>query len=701
MSESENELNPVVEVIAPEPVAEVAAPSEAAAPVEVAAPMEPAAPTNGFGLLALEGRLVETLASLGYEQPTPIQAETIPLLLSGRDVLGQAQTGTGKTAAFALPMIQRIDASLRKVQVLVLAPTRELAIQVADAFERYAKAFPKVRTAVIYGGAGYDAQLRQLKAGAQVVVGTPGRVMDHMRRGSLLLDSLRGLVLDEADEMLQMGFAEDVEWILSQSPAERQIALFSATMPPAIRKIAETHLKDPAQITIAQKAATADTIEQRYVVASTRNKEATLARILEAEPIDAAIVFVKTRSSTEPLADYLSMQGHRAAALNGDVAQKQRERIIEELRSGKIDIVVATDVAARGLDVQRISHVFNYDLPTDSEAYVHRIGRTGRAGRSGQAILFVHPKDRRKLQNLERATRKRIEPMEMPSVGAVNARRVEKFHAKITAAMTHRTTAEFAAIVEQYRAANNVSIESVAAALASLVNQSRPLLAKQDVQLSSMSLDGDNRAKRRAREAELRGPRSESAPSPAQHERRGGRNERYGFEAPLESSLEETFDGDLAEGSPGDSEYFQSLSQGFGGEMETFRIEVGHAQQVRPGNIVGAIANESGLDSSAIGRIRIFDEFSTVDLPAGMPQELLAKLRRVWVAGRQLRISRMTGGSREGFGRSERRPRNDGPRNDGPRGEGRPSFGKPFKKRPHGERDFGGGNHRKKRQFSR
>jgi ATP-dependent RNA helicase DeaD len=692
MSEAENELN--VEVVARAPQESVVPELVAPEPVVAETPA-PVASTNGFGLLSLDQRIVETLAALNYEQPTPIQAETIPLLLSGRDLLGQAQTGTGKTAAFALPMIQRIDAGLRKTQVLVLAPTRELAIQVGDAFERYAKAFPKIRTAVIYGGAGYDAQLRQLKAGAHVVVGTPGRVMDHMRRGSLLLDSLRGLVLDEADEMLQMGFAEDVEWILSQSPSDRQIALFSATMPPAIRKIAETHLKNPAQITIAQKAATADTIEQRYVVASTRNKEATLARILEAEPIDAAIVFVKTRSSTEPLAEYLSMQGHRAAALNGDVAQKQRERIIDELRSGKIDIVVATDVAARGLDVQRISHVFNYDLPTDSEAYVHRIGRTGRAGRSGQAILFVHPKDRRKLQNLERATRQRIDLMDMPSIEAVNARRVEKFHAKITAALTHRTTAEFAAIIEKYRADHNVSIESVAAALASLVNQSRPLLAKNDMSLSSMSLDGDNRAKRRAREAEVRGPRHEGAPSPAQHERRGGRNERFGFEGPLEGSMEETFGDDFAEASESDSDYFRSLSQGSNGEMETFRIEVGHAQQVRPGNIVGAIANESGLDSSAIGKIKIFDEFSTVDLPAGMPQELLAKLRRVWVAGRQLRISRMTGGSREGFGRSERRGRNEGPRS-----EERPSFGKPFKKRPSGEREFGG-NHRKKRQFSR
>ncbi len=443
---------------------------------------EAAKPENAFAKLGLNESLVRSLESFGYDTPTPIQAETIPFILAGRDVLGQAQTGTGKTAAFALPALQGIDLSQRRPQVLVLTPTRELAIQVAEAFEKYAGSMRGLRVVPIYGGQDYSIQLRALDRGVQVIVGTPGRVMDHMRRGSLPLDGLKTLVLDEADEMLRMGFAEDVEWVLTQLPTERQIALFSATLPDPIRRIAQRHLNDPAEITIRQKTATADTIRQRYFVAANHQKDAALARILEAEPTDGVIIFVKMRSTTEPLADFLAQHGHRAAALSGELAQKQRAKIVDSLRSGEIDIVVATDVAARGLDVQRISHVINYDLPFDSEAYVHRIGRTGRAGRSGEAILFVHPRDQRHLKNLERATRQVIEPMELPTNRAINKLRIARFHEKITAALTHPEMEAFTSIVEQYARDKELPAHHIAAALALLANGEKPLLLKDTVQ---------------------------------------------------------------------------------------------------------------------------------------------------------------------------------------------------------------------------
>ncbi len=404
-----------------------------------------------FEELNLSGPLLQAIQNAGYSTATPIQARAIPLLLAGRDVLGQAQTGTGKTAAFAVPMLQGIDLDQKVPQVLVLTPTRELAIQVAEAFKRYAAGLPGLRVAPIYGGQDYQVQFRHLDRGVHVVVGTPGRVMDHINRGSLKLDALRGLVLDEADEMLQMGFADDVDWILTKAPAQRQIALFSATMPDAIRRIAQRHLRNPAEITIKQKAATADTVRQRFVVVNPHQKEVVLARVLEAEPIDGVLVFVNTKSTTEPLAEYLSSQGHRTAALSSDVPQSQRERIIEGLRSGKLDVIVATDVAARGLDVQRISHVINYDFPTDSEGYVHRIGRTGRAGRSGNAIMFLHPRGRHLLRRIEHATRQTIEPMEIPTTEAINQRRVARFHERITAGMAHPDLATFTSLVEQYR----------------------------------------------------------------------------------------------------------------------------------------------------------------------------------------------------------------------------------------------------------
>jgi ATP-dependent RNA helicase DeaD len=576
-------------------------------------------PEITFRSFALSEPLQQAIERSGYTHPTPIQARTIPLLLEGRDVLGQAQTGTGKTAAFALPLLERIDVQVRKPQVLVLTPTRELAIQVAESFEKYAHHLRGLRVVPIYGGQDYQIQFRELDRGVQIVVGTPGRVMDHMRRGSLSLEGLRTLVLDEADEMLRMGFAEDVEWVLTQSPAQRQIALFSATMPAEIRRIAQQHLQDPAEITIEQRTATADTIRQRYVVAASHQKEVALSRILEAEPIDGVIVFVKMRSTTEPLAEYLQSCGHRAVALNGDVAQKQRERIIDNLRAGKVNIVVATDVAARGLDVQRISHVINYDLPFDSEAYVHRIGRTGRAGRSGEAILFVHPRERRLLHRLENATRHRIEPMEIPSNRVINKQRMQRFHDRITETIAHPEVATFASVIEQYRRKNeSITVEQIAAALAVLANGEQPLLLKEDVKVESFF---EERSRGRGR--------------PERGERRAhGRDEFRRDDLRRDDFRRDDARRDRTER--------HRPRERHEGPMETFRLEVGMAHQVKPGNIVGAIANELGIDSAYIGRIEIHEEHSTVDLPEGMPAELFQVLKKVRVGGRKLNITRLS-----------------------------------------------------------
>ncbi len=558
----------------------------------------PEAPANAsqFAALGLNEALTIAVERAGYSVPTPIQAQTIPPLLTGRDVLGQAQTGTGKTAAFALPMLQRIDLFKKQPQVLVLAPTRELAIQVSESFEKYSKDMKGLRVVPIYGGQPYDTQLRQLNRGVHIVVGTPGRVMDHMRRGSLKLDEMQCLVLDEADEMLKMGFADDVEWVLTQAPAGRQMALFSATMPRQIRQIAQRHLKDPAEITIAQKTATADTVNQRYIVGAPHQKQAVLARILEAEETDGVLIFCKMRSTTEPVAEYLAQAGLKTAALNGDIAQKQRERIVDQLRKGKIDIIVATDVAARGLDVQRISHVINYDLPFDSEAYVHRIGRTGRAGRSGEAILFVHPRERHLLKRLENATRQPIEPMELPSNRDINKRRVAQFHERITVASKHSDLETFEAIIDHYQRENpEIPLSTIAASLAVLANEGTPLLVKGEFKLAQFSGNSGGNSN---------DYRSGSPNRGSQRDRKGGsRRSEAG--------------------------------------MDTYRVEVGRTHKVQPGNIVGAIANEAGIDSAVIGRINIFDSFSTVDLPQDISRETVSKLEGVYVSGRKLRISKM------------------------------------------------------------
>lgn len=652
---------PVV-VPAPAPVAPETPASHA--PVVAKTPVAPAVKTpvaqpvkevvaeNGFAKLGLIAPLMKAVEDSGYTTPTPIQEQTILHLLAGRDVLGMAQTGSGKTGAFALPLLQRIDLNVRRPQVLVLVPTRELAIQVAAAFERYAADMKGLNVIAIYGGAAYQPQFSQLKRGVHVVVGTPGRVMDHMNRGSLQLDALTGLVLDEADEMLRMGFAESVEWVLTQIPAKRQIALFSATMPPQIRRIAQQHLNDPAEITIKNKAATADTIRQRFVVVGNHQKEAALGRILEAEPIDGVIIFTKMKCTSEPLAEFLGRRGYKVAALNGDIAQAQRERIIEQLKNGKLDIIVATDVAARGLDVQRISHVINYDFPGDNESYVHRIGRTGRAGRSGEAILFVHPKSQRGLKSLEYATRQKIEPMELPTNRTINKARVAQFHAKITASMEDPTAESMGSLIEQYRRENpDVPVEKIMAALAVMSTGGESLLLKEDFRQETFF---ESRGRRDDRGAD-RGPgRDDRGSRDFGNRQQGGRG------------------GDRFEGR---RERPRAPRRGDEGK-ETYRIEVGHAHQVKPGNIVGAIANEAGIDSAQIGRIEIFDDFSTVDLPQGMPSETFFALKKVWVSGRQMQISKASderpafppragksGGNRSDRGaRPNRKPRREGAR---------------------------------------
>jgi ATP-dependent RNA helicase DeaD len=665
------------DVVIAEPVAAdlVIAESAAAGPV-AAVPVVPrvvdvsALMPPEFAKLGLGKALLQSLIELGYTEPTPIQAATIPLLLAGRDVLGQAQTGSGKTAAFALPMLQLLDLSQRRPQVLVLVPTRELALQVTAAFERYSSGMRDFRCLAIYGGAAYQPQFSQLNRGVHIVVGTPGRVMDHMTRGSLDLAGLRCLVLDEADEMLRMGFAESVEWVLSQAPEGRQTALFSATLPAQIRAIAQQHQRNPAEVTIVQRAAAADTIRQRYVVVSNHHREAALSRILEAEPIDAVIVFVKLKSTTEPLAEYLCSQGHRAAALHGDVAQAQRERIIEQLRGGQLNVVVATDVAARGLDVPRVSHVINFDLPRGREAYIHRIGRTGRAGRQGEAILFVHPRASRLLSSIEHAAGQALEPMPMPTNRAVNKKRVSAFHEAIVRALEDPQRETLQSIMQQFqRERPELEAEAILGALAVMAQGGRQLLSREE--LPQVELE-DERGRRG-------GPGGLRRGAPGFSERGGDR--RPGFRdrgARGERGFER---GDRRESREPRGAFRSEREQG---PMQSFRLEVGRVHDVRAGSIVGAIAGESGLDSGRIGRIDIFDDFSTVQLPAGMPPEIFQKLRRAWVAGRQLQISelgdaevrrsapRRDAGEFRGSGGGERRPR--GPRPGGFR-EGGPREG--------------------------
>lgn len=541
-----------------------------------------------FKDLALSESIIKALESVGYETPSPIQAQIIPFVMAGRDVLGQAQTGTGKTAAFALPVLSKLDIKQKDPQVLVLAPTRELAIQVAEAFQRYASHIKGFHVLPIYGGQDYTTQLRQLNRGAHVVVGTPGRVMDHMRRGTLKLDQLKTLILDEADEMLRMGFIDDVEWILEQTPATRQTALFSATMPTEIRKIAQKYLNNPEQVTIKVKTATAENIRQRYWFVSGIHKMDALTRILEAENFDGMIIFVRTKTATIEVAEKLEARGFSASAINGDMSQALRERAIENLKSGKLDILIATDVAARGLDVDRITHVVNYDIPYDTESYVHRIGRTGRAGRTGDAILFVSPREKRLLANIEQATRQKVEEMQLPSTEFINNTRITRFKQRITDTLAADELSFYNQLINQYQVEHDVPAINIAAALAKLLQGDTPLLLKEP----------SKKPRKDAEEKSFSGKDRDRGPT-----REKGRSAQV--------------------------------------EMELFRIEVGNSDGVKPGNIVGAIANETGIDGDHIARIRIEEHYSTVELPAGMPKDLLQALKKVRVAGKPLNISKL------------------------------------------------------------
>jgi ATP-dependent RNA helicase DeaD len=600
-----------------------------------AVPADESPSLKSFRDLALSEPVLRALTDVGYESPSPIQAATIPVLLSGADMLGQAQTGTGKTAAFALPALTRIDLSKHEPQVLVLVPTRELALQVAEAFLKYAAHLKGFHVLPIYGGQSYQPQLNALRRGVHVVVGTPGRVIDHMNRGTLKLTGLTLLVLDEADEMLRMGFVDAVESILEQTPPQRQVALFSATLPAPIRRIASKHLRSPIEVTIKSKTSTATNIRQRYWVVSGMHKLDALTRILEAETFDGMLVFTRTKQATVELAEKLEARGFAAAPLNGDIPQPQRERTVARLKAGQIDILVATDVAARGLDVERIGHVVNYDVPYDTESYVHRIGRTGRAGRKGEAILFIAPRERNMLRAIERATRQVIEPMNLPTVDAVNALRITKFKQRITETVAKGEANTFRPVLEQLEAETGLPLIDIAAALASLSQGTTPLLltGKSDRPAESFATSErprDNRDRPDSRDA-----RSE----------RGDRNDRNTRSEPDQrpAAAEKVQPSDAAAEVSADGSPARRLRpKSAGSQMETFRIEVGSVHGIKPGNVVGAIANEAGIEGVHIGRVDIREDHSFVDLPEGMPKQIFKDLQKVRVAGRELRISRVS-----------------------------------------------------------
>jgi ATP-dependent RNA helicase DeaD len=543
---------------------------------------EPAASSADltFSDLQIHPSVLQAVADVGYESPSAIQAATIPAMMAGSDVVGLAQTGTGKTAAFAIPILSKIDTTSRTTQALVLAPTRELALQVAEAFSRYGAHLPQVNVLPIYGGSSYGVQLAGLRRGAHVVVGTPGRVIDHLERGTLDVSRLDYLVLDEADEMLQMGFAEDVERILADTPEYKQVALFSATMPPAIRKITTKYLHDPVEVTVKGKTATAENISQRYIQVAGPRKMDALTRVLEVEPFEAMLVFVRTKQATEEVAERLRARGFAAQAINGDIPQAQRERVIAALKDGSLDILIATDVAARGLDVERISHVLNYDIPQDTESYVHRIGRTGRAGRSGAALLFVTPRERHLLKAIEKATRSKLSEAEIPTVEVVNAQRVAKFRDSISEALNTPGIELFRRLIEDYERENDVPMADIAAALALQAREGEEFLMTE--------------------------------PPPERRRRQDDRPER----------------GERPKRKPA------GTSEG----MATYRIAVGKRHKVGPGHIVGAIANEGGLHRGDFGHITIRPDFSLVELPAKLPRETLKALEHTRISGVRINL---------------------------------------------------------------
>lgn len=578
-----------------------------------------AMPSEGvlFSELGLPEAILKAVTDQGYEQPSPIQAQSIPALLEGRDILGQAQTGTGKTAAFALPLLSNVDAKNKAPQVLILAPTRELAIQVAEACQQYAKHLSGVNVLPIYGGQSYTIQLKQLNRGAQVIVGTPGRVMDHMRRKTLSLDSLQALVLDEADEMLRMGFIDDVKWVLEQSPPDRQIALFSATMPREVKKVADQHLQNPVHIQIVNKTATASNISQRYWMVRGTNKLDAITRILESEDSDGVIVFVRTKNATVELSDRLAARGFRSDALNGDIPQANREKIIERLRGAKLDILIATDVAARGLDVERISHVINYDVPHDTESYIHRIGRTGRAGRPGKAVLFIAPREKRMLHSIERATKQPITPMELPTIADINRSRVERFKDKIANTIATENLDFFSQMITELQKEKELSSEQIAAAAVFMAQADASLVIDEE------AVKREDKAARESRRDHQRDD-SRSRFSDRKSDRGSDRNSDRRRESRADK--------------PAPRVPATPLIEHPEVEMRRFRLDVGRRNQVKPGNIVGAIANEAELESKYIGEIEIRDAYSTVDLPADMPKAVMSILKKARVAGRPLDI---------------------------------------------------------------
>ncbi|WP_028303092.1 DEAD/DEAH box helicase [Oceanospirillum maris] len=579
---------------------------------------------SSFDELGLPETLVATVKKIGYETPSPIQAASIPVLLKGDSLLGQAQTGTGKTASFALPLLARVDIRQNSPQVLVLTPTRELAIQVAEAFQTYARDMRGFHVLPIYGGHSMTLQLKQLKRGPHVIVGTPGRVMDHLRRGTLDTSTMKAVVLDEADEMLKMGFIDDVDWILEQVPQPRQVALFSATMPNEIRKVARRHIQGAQEISIAAKTSTVDTINQRYWQVSGVNKMDALTRIMETEAFDAAIIFVRTKTATVELAEKLEARGYSASALNGDMNQALRERTVNQLKNRKLDIVIATDVAARGLDVERITHVINYDIPYDTEAYVHRIGRTGRAGRIGDAILFVTPRERGMLRAIERATRQQIERMDLPTREMVADQRVKQFKDSVIE-MSASVGADmdfFRKLIQELTEENDVSLEDIAATLAWKVQEKRPLNLPPE----------EERPRREPRERDSR-------------DRDGRRNERDSDRGGERRPRRDR---------PTDVSFVR------------YRIEVGRNDGLQPGDVVGAIANEAGIESKYIGNIRLYDQFSTVELPEGMPSDVLNHLQKTRVRQVSMNISVDKGPAPQDEPRSDRPPRK--PRGDRSRG---------------------------------
>jgi ATP-dependent RNA helicase DeaD len=579
-------------------------------------PTEADAPAaNSFSELGLNDAVLKALKDVGYETPSAIQAATIPPLLAGRDVVGLAQTGTGKTAAFALPILSRLDLSQKTPQALVLAPTRELALQVCEAFEKYAAHLRGVHVLPVYGGQGYGVQLSALRRGVHIVVGTPGRIMDHLAKGTLDLSQLKYLVLDEADEMLKMGFAEDVETILADTPEDKQVALFSATMPAQIRRISKKYLHDPEEITVKNKTTTSANTTQRYLMVSYAQKVDALTRILEVENFEGMIVFTRTKNETETLAEKLRARGYAAAAINGDVVQAQRERTVEQLKSGKLDILVATDVAARGLDVERISHVVNFDIPIDTESYVHRIGRTGRAGRSGAAISFVTPRESRLLTAIEKATRQPLTQMQLPSVEDVNVTRLARFDDAITEALGQSTRIEaFRDVIRHYVDHHDVPEADVAAALAVVAQGETPLLLTAE----------DERAQRRQRQERER----------AERDARSGQSDRGG--RPARSGSRD--DRRERDDRPARTERPERRARTSDSSLASYRIEVGKRQKVEPRQIVGAIANEGGLSREDFGAIQIFPDFSIVGLPADLPGDVLDRLKNTRISGKLIEL---------------------------------------------------------------